>query len=108
MLLSAVHYSDPQLTFSGERVHVRAQSVGNLLTWSEDDFSVTREANTLRTDTSTWTRPPSALIPCGAIPESLTVSPSGERLLANVAHCPPCANEAAIDGIVGLSFVRTQ
>ena len=53
-------------------------------------------------------RSQNAVVPCGAIPESLTVSQSGETLLANVVHCPACAHEAAIDGLVRLSFVRTR
>ena len=107
-LLSAIHFSDPQLTFSGDRVRVRAQSIGNLLTWSDDWFATTRQGDQIHLDTSAWARPPSALIPCGAIPGSLTISPSGERLTANVVGCSPCAHEAAMDGLVGLSFVRTR
>lgn len=106
--LALVHYSDPQLTFAGERVHVRAQSCGNLLTWSDDWFDFTRDGDELRVDTSQWRRPPSALIPCGAIPDAITISPGGERLLVNVAYCSRCAREASIDGVVGLTFVRTQ
>jgi hypothetical protein len=104
--LSAVHYSDPRLTFERTEVLFHADSIGGLAMATDQRFPYRVEGARLHIDTERFTTPPSVLIPCGAMPTELSIAPSGERLLENVAHCTPCAHEAAIDGVVGVTWVR--
>jgi hypothetical protein len=61
-----------------------------------------------RIEAEGWTPPYGVLLPCGLPPRELRLSPSGERLTSNVIECGPCSEEAAIDGLVGLSWRRVS
>jgi hypothetical protein len=104
--LSAVHYSDPRLTFERDHVLFHADSIGGLAMSVDQRMPYRVEGDRVFVDTSGFTTPSSVLIPCGALPGELAVAPSGDRLLENMVDCTPCASEPAIDGVVGVTWVR--
>ena len=108
-LLQNIAATSARLTFSDTEVTFHADSLGGLAMAIDPHFRWSRSAAPLDhivIDNAGYERPPHVWIPCGAMPTELRIAPSGERLTSNVAHCEPCAHEAAIDGLVGVTWTR--
>lgn len=108
-LLRNIAASSPRLTFSDREVSFRADSLGGVAMTLERRFPWSRSPSApdrAAIDHTAYVRPAHLLIPCGAMPAELRIAASGERLTSNVAHCEPCAHEAAIDGLVGVTWLR--
>lgn len=128
-LLSNLAATSATLRFDENRVSMHADSLGGLalsidpsFAWSYDQDSGSGSANdpptrleslapgsrVVRVEAEGWTPPYGVFLPCGLPPRELLLSPSGERLTSNVIACGPCAEEPAIDGLVGLSWHRVS
>jgi hypothetical protein len=128
-LLSNLAATSATLRFDEDRVSMHADSLGGLalsidptFPWSYDQDSRPGAANgphtrleslapgsrMVRVEAEGWTPPYGVFLPCGLPPRELRLSPSGERLTSNVIECGPCSEEAAIDGLVGLSWRRVS
>jgi hypothetical protein len=87
---------------------MHANSLGGLALTIDPTFSWSRDQDShpevVRVEAEGWAPPYGVLLPCGLPLRELRVAPSGERLTSNVIACGPCAQEPAIDGLVGLSW----
>ncbi len=108
-LLQNIAATGARLTFSGTEVAFHADSLSNVAMAIDPHFGWSRSADPtdhVVIENAGYQRPPHVWIPCGAMPTELRIAPSGEQLTSNVAHCEPCAHEAAIDGLVGVTWTR--
>ncbi|MFO0714580.1 MAG: hypothetical protein U0353_32365 [Sandaracinus sp.] len=107
-LLTNIASTDATLTFEDREVVWRAASLGGLASHAEARFAWSRPRDLAHVTVAVdaYDPPPVFVLPCGALPGALVLSPSGEELTSNVIGCAPCAHEPAIDGLVGLRWRR--